>query len=101
MPAGELVRVTRAADGTLIVGRTNPGRGAWVHAGPSCVATAARRRAFERALRGPVEVGSVAALVGRLGALPGPGSGVGSDEAVMCEDRGPDGVTHRGPREGH
>ena len=59
----ELVRVIRREDGRLEVGRTLPGRGAWVCAGsPACVESAQRRRAFDRALRGPVDPRSVERL---------------------------------------
>ena len=38
--------------GGLAAGRTLPGRGAWLCAGsPACIEAAARRKAFERALR--------------------------------------------------
>jgi predicted RNA-binding protein YlxR (DUF448 family) len=49
---GELLRVI-AADGRLIVDerRRLPGRGAWLHPEPDCLAKAERRRAFPRALR--------------------------------------------------
>src|SRR5947207_3768124 len=50
-----LIRVTRTAEGRLVVGRTQPGRGAWLCASsPNCLAEALRRRAFARALRAPV-----------------------------------------------
>jgi hypothetical protein len=50
-PAG-LVRVARHPDGSLGVGRREPGRGAWLCAGSvSCFDAALRRRAFGRALR--------------------------------------------------
>ncbi|MGE3619692.1 MAG: YlxR family protein [Acidimicrobiia bacterium] len=59
----ELVRVVRAPDGTLRVGRTLPGRGAWLCAGSvSCRERAARRGAMARALRGPVDPADVLAL---------------------------------------
>jgi predicted RNA-binding protein YlxR (DUF448 family) len=46
----------RAPDGVLSVGVGLPGRGAWLcENSPSCVDLALRRRAFERALRGPVD----------------------------------------------
>ena len=62
-PAGELVRVVRAPDGTLVVGRTRPGRGAWLCAGSDeCMARAARRQSFGRALRAPVADEAVHAL---------------------------------------
>lgn len=49
---GELDRITRRPDGSLVVGRREPGRGAWVCLGsPECFEAAVRRRAFERALR--------------------------------------------------
>ncbi|MFD9896465.1 YlxR family protein [Amycolatopsis sp. NPDC059027] len=42
-------------DGRLVVDerRRLPGRGAWLHPGPDCLAKAERRRAFPRALRDP------------------------------------------------
>ena len=50
------MRVVRAADGELEVGRTRPGRGAWLCADDEqCVELAIRRKAFGRALRAPVE----------------------------------------------
>ncbi|MBW3580432.1 MAG: YlxR family protein [Actinobacteria bacterium] len=59
----QLVRVIRRSDGTLEVGRTLPGRGAWLcSASPACVDAAERRRAFDRALRGPVAPDAVAVL---------------------------------------
>jgi predicted RNA-binding protein YlxR (DUF448 family) len=52
----ELVRVVAVAGGGLATGRTLPGRGAWLCAGsPACVEAAERRKAFERALRTPVQ----------------------------------------------
>ncbi|HET7489013.1 MAG TPA: YlxR family protein [Acidimicrobiales bacterium] len=63
----ELVRVVRTPDGGLAVGRALPGRGAWLCAGAGgCVDLAERRRAFSRALRGPVEGAAVAALRAQL-----------------------------------
>lgn len=63
-----LVRVTAGEDGRLRVGRTAPGRGAWLCAGePACFELAARRRAFGRALRRPVGEPEVAALAAQLG----------------------------------
>lgn len=68
-PATELVRLTRAADGTLRVGGAGPGRGAWLCRGAIpglpqrlCVDQAARRQAFGRAFRKPVSPEAVAAL---------------------------------------
>ncbi|WP_297542422.1 YlxR family protein [Amycolatopsis sp.] len=50
--AAELLRMV-AVDGQLVVdeGRRLPGRGAWLHPEPGCLAKAERRRAFPRALR--------------------------------------------------
>jgi predicted RNA-binding protein YlxR (DUF448 family) len=58
-------RVAAALDGTLHVGRTAPGRGAWV-CSPGCFDAATRRNAFERALRRPVPKPEVEALRAKL-----------------------------------
>ena len=59
----ELVRVARGPDGTLAVGRTLPGRGAWLcQASLPCFDAAVRRRGFAKALRVQVD----AAELGRL-----------------------------------
>lgn len=72
----ELVRVARRPDGMLAVGRTEPGRGAWLCAGSgpgaspkvsaACFEAAVRRRAFGRALRCEVTPDQVANLRERL-----------------------------------
>lgn len=51
-PRTTLVRVV-ARDGRAVVDTAArlPGRGAWIHPDPGCVASAIRRRAFGRALR--------------------------------------------------
>ncbi|MEQ1786080.1 MAG: YlxR family protein, partial [Acidimicrobiales bacterium] len=50
----ELVRVVLGPDGSLLVGRTLPGRGAWLCAGSlRCVQRAAQRNALTRALAAP------------------------------------------------
>ena len=51
-PRSSLVRVV-ARDGRVAVDAAArlPGRGAWVHPDPGCVAAAVRKRAFGRALR--------------------------------------------------
>ncbi|MGK2948009.1 MAG: YlxR family protein [Acidimicrobiales bacterium] len=62
-PAGELVRVVRDPDGSLQIGRTLAGRGAWLCAGsPRCVQRASQRNAFSKALRAPVSPEAVQAL---------------------------------------
>lgn len=66
---GELLRVV-AVDGRLAVDerRRLPGRGAWLHPSPECLAKAERRRVFPRALRvpGALDLGDVRQYVGRL-----------------------------------
>lgn len=58
-----MVRVVRLGDGSLALGRALPGRGAWLcRDSTACIDTALKRRAFERALRGPVGTGAVDAL---------------------------------------
>lgn len=51
---GELLRVV-AVGGQVVVDedRRLPGRGAWLHPEPDCLAKAERRRAFPRALKVP------------------------------------------------
>ena len=66
------MRVVRRDDGSLAVGRTLPGRGAWLCRGSTtCVETALKRRAFDRALRGPVSPGAVDGLLQELGVPTG------------------------------
>jgi predicted RNA-binding protein YlxR (DUF448 family) len=61
--------VVRTSDGGLAVGRTLPGRGAWLcRDSPACVDTAAKRHAFEWALRGEPAAGAVERLRRELGA---------------------------------
>jgi predicted RNA-binding protein YlxR (DUF448 family) len=57
-PAGTLTRVARQADGSLVVDREAPGRGAWLCREPTtggvsaqCLAAAAHRDAFRRAFK--------------------------------------------------
>ncbi|GMU79954.1 MAG: hypothetical protein AMXMBFR46_27430 [Acidimicrobiia bacterium] len=64
-----LVRLTRRADGSLAVG-PGPGRGAWLCGSPNtavCLEAAKRRRALDRALRGPVPTDAIEELRARLG----------------------------------
>ncbi len=82
-----MVRVVRLAGGGLAVGRTLPGRGAWLcPASPGCVDQAVKRRAFGRALRG--EVGNAQVDQLRTTLLSGRGepegkSGLGSGGPVL------------------
>lgn len=62
----DLLRVIRRNDGTLEVGRTLPGRGAWLCPSTDCLQLAERRKAFPRALKAPVPDGALDALRARL-----------------------------------
>ncbi|MBA2497014.1 MAG: YlxR family protein [Acidimicrobiia bacterium] len=74
---GGLVRIVRAADGSLRIGRSLPGRGAWLcgadhQPAPACLGLAERRGTLQRALRGSISGDAVAALRSRLtGHRPG------------------------------
>jgi len=62
-----LLRITVAPDGHLRVGRTEPGRGAWLCAGsPACLERATRRGALSRALRREVPSGDIERLRGSI-----------------------------------
>ncbi len=53
------------------MGRTLPGRGAWLCRGSArCAELAVRRGAFTRALRAPVEPADLDTLAGELGLSP-------------------------------
>ncbi len=67
-PSGELVRVARRPDGSLAVGRHEPGRGAWLCAATisTCFETAVRRRAFGRALRTELSEDQLELVRGKL-----------------------------------
>jgi uncharacterized protein len=72
-PTNQLVRIARAGDGTLLLGRTVPGRGAWLCAGAptrlpaaACMEQAVRRKALTKALRAPVEPAAMEALRERV-----------------------------------
>lgn len=49
----ELLRVVRRPDGTVVIDRTGkePGRGAYVCANGGCMATAVKKRMFNRAFK--------------------------------------------------
>lgn len=69
-----MVRVV-AEGGRVVVGRTAPGRGAWLH--PGCLDVALKRRALPRALRAPgvstdgLREALAAAAAGRRAVEPG------------------------------
>jgi len=70
-----MVRVVRSAEGVLSVGTGLPGRGAWLcRDRPDCVDLAIRRKAFERALRGPVDLAEVEKVRVAVQVVPVPGS---------------------------
>ncbi|WP_410634187.1 YlxR family protein [Amycolatopsis sp. cmx-4-83] len=77
---GELLRVVAVAGRVVVDERRRlPGRGAWLHPDPDCLAKAERRRAFPRALRatGALDAREVREHVGlttphhETGMLPG------------------------------
>ena len=67
-PQDELVRVARVDGGHLAVGRSLPGRGAWLCAATvvACLDLAVRRRALGRALRAELAPDAPARLRGYL-----------------------------------
>lgn len=73
----ELLRVV-FADGAAVPDprRRMPGRGAWVHPDPGCLAKAEKRRAFPRALRvqGTVDVAGLWSEITRIAGDVGTGS---------------------------
>ncbi|WP_084755798.1 YlxR family protein [Pseudonocardia thermophila] len=78
-PAGVLLRVV-VRDGVLTPDprRRLPGRGAWLHPAPECLARADRRAAFPRALRvaGPLSIDPVRTFLDeQYGARDRPGPG--------------------------
>ncbi|SDU84543.1 hypothetical protein SAMN04488544_0854 [Microlunatus sagamiharensis] len=79
-----LLRVVAEGTGVRVDPRRRaPGRGAYVHPDPACVALAVRKRAFGRTLRAPVDAaGAGESLLAHLGTNPsgtalGPGAGSG------------------------
>lgn len=62
-PQRELIRIARDRVGTLVVGRTLPGRGAWLcRASPSCLDLALGRGGFARSFRTPISRSEIEAL---------------------------------------
>ncbi|WP_304046844.1 YlxR family protein [Jatrophihabitans endophyticus] len=59
--------------------RRMPGRGAWLHPDPDCVAQATRRRAFGRALRVPAPV-DVSAVAEHVSGAPRDDTGVPTEQ---------------------
>ncbi|WP_431921969.1 YlxR family protein [Amycolatopsis tucumanensis] len=93
-PVGELLRVV-ALDGRLVADtrRRLPGRGAWLHPGPECLAKAERRRAFPRALRvhGTLDAAELREHLGQVtgkhgqGSVPGPDGTKEAGRPVMSQ----------------
>src|SRR5262245_2743346 len=66
-PQADLVRVALAPDGSLVVGRTAPGRGAWLcKPALGCLQMARKRRGFDKAFRQPVSAAALHELDGAL-----------------------------------
>ena len=67
----DLVRVAREADGTLRIGRTLPGRGAWLcrESLATCSDLAIRKGGFARAFRIGVQADHLSALRRQIEAL--------------------------------
>jgi uncharacterized protein len=99
---GALLRVTRTAGGDLVVGTGHPGRGAWLcRHSIACLDAAARRGAFARALRAPVQPDALE----RLRTLVMMGVPMGKAAAQVCEDgepgRATDSSSHAGGQHHH
>jgi len=83
-PANELIRFVLCEDGHLTVGRSLPGRGAWLCAGSRrCLELAQRRQSFSRALRTAVSPAALVALRGELA-----GEELSPHILGVCEDKG-------------
>ncbi|WP_084076803.1 YlxR family protein [Demequina sp. NBRC 110057] len=65
-----LMRLVLEGDRVIVdEAATRPGRGAWLHPNPDCLALAIRRKAFGRALRSPGADASVVAVPDRVEAV--------------------------------
>lgn len=71
-----LLRVVAVETSVVVDARRRaPGRGAYVHPDPACVALAVKKRAFGRTLRAPVDAAAAGAVLHAHlgpGRLPGP-----------------------------
>jgi len=65
-PQDELLRLIRRSDGTLEIGRTLPGRGAWLCPDVACINQAERKRAFGRAFKAGLADGALDAARARM-----------------------------------
>jgi predicted RNA-binding protein YlxR (DUF448 family) len=76
--------VVRLDDGSLAVALGSKGRGAWLcRDSPGCLDQAVRRKAFDRALRGPVDRRHVDGIRVALGAGSHVSPGAGSESPVL------------------
>jgi predicted RNA-binding protein YlxR (DUF448 family) len=92
-PAGTLVRVARGADGSLVVDRHAPGRGAWLcrdaatgRVSDQCLEAAARKDAFRRALKAAVSPESWRALRGTTAERENMDTGSATGQATSRRD---------------
>lgn len=68
----DLIRIVRSPDGSLLVGRTLPGRGAWLCAGNlDCLDIGTRRGGLARSFRTPLGAGALAELRSTVTATTG------------------------------
>jgi len=75
--------VACSGDGSLVVGRSHPGRGAWLcRDSPACLELAVKRKAFDRALRTQTGDFQVERLRAALRSPPGENAGPGSEGPV-------------------
>jgi len=93
-PASTLLRVVAVVDtGVLSLavdpGHRLPGRGAYLHVDPGCLAKADKRRAFTRALRvaGALQTGELAAYVTAKAVRAGADSGAKGKTTVDVSTR--------------
>jgi len=76
--------VARLEGGSLVIGRSAPGRGAWLcRNSPDCFDVAMKRQAFERALRGRVEKREMDRIRIALGTGPEGKAGQGSEGRAL------------------
>jgi predicted RNA-binding protein YlxR (DUF448 family) len=93
--AMELVRVVGRSDGTLAVGRSLPGRGAWLcKSRHGCFERAKRRGQLERALRQPISddgyrLARAAIAAQQSAEASAPLAASTADGRSVCEDREP------------
>jgi predicted RNA-binding protein YlxR (DUF448 family) len=65
-PQDDLLRLIRATDGTLEIGRRLPGRGAWVCPDAACIDQAERKWAFGRAFKAELADGALDGVRARM-----------------------------------